>query len=302
MDTLENVYPPFAPSCDPPGQQFRLADGRRLGYAEYGSTTGTPVVLFHGLFGSRLQRHPDDGLLTELNIRLIVPERAGFGLSDPHRGRGLSDFAADVVTLADALSLDRFAVLGVSCGAPYALACAAQLRSRVTRVAIVSGIGPVRTRADGDGVQWFHRTLFTLAKCVPPLLALPLGLFRLGLRWHPDKTWARLQRTLPACDQRTVTAAAVRELLLADMREAFRGGTHGVISDIAALSRPWNFAVDAITAPLDIWHGDQDITAPLRMAQQLHRALPHARLHTVPDAGHFLIVDRWYQILSELRG
>jgi hypothetical protein len=35
-------------------QQIKLHDGRMLGYAEYGSSEGTPVFYFHGFPSSRL--------------------------------------------------------------------------------------------------------------------------------------------------------------------------------------------------------------------------------------------------------
>lgn len=95
-----------------------LSDGRRLAYAEYGAANGIPVFLFHGLPGSRLSW----GLLPNnpfpKGLRLIAPDRPGYGGSDPKPGRSLLDWVDDVVELADALAIDRFAVLGVSGGGP----------------------------------------------------------------------------------------------------------------------------------------------------------------------------------------
>jgi hypothetical protein len=49
---------------------IRLADGRRLAFAEYGDPEGKPVLLFHGLPGSRLAWGllPGDPLPTDLRI------------------------------------------------------------------------------------------------------------------------------------------------------------------------------------------------------------------------------------------
>jgi pimeloyl-ACP methyl ester carboxylesterase len=63
-----------------------------------------------------------DAAVASLGIQYLVVDRPGFGGSDPHPGRTVTDFADDVEQLADALG--RFAVVGVSVGAPYALACA----------------------------------------------------------------------------------------------------------------------------------------------------------------------------------
>src|SRR4051794_2688416 len=89
-------------------QVLHLPDGRVLGYAEYGDPTGCPLFFFHGLPGSRLRRHPDDSIAYKLGVRIIAPERPGYGLSSFQPGRTVLDWPADVVTLADALRLDRF--------------------------------------------------------------------------------------------------------------------------------------------------------------------------------------------------
>lgn len=107
-----------------------LPDGRRLGYAEYGDSGGSPVFFLHGQPGSRLGRHHDESIATGLGARIVAVDRPGYGLSDYQSGRRLVDWPADVVALAEALNLGRFAVASVSNGGPYALACAALVPER----------------------------------------------------------------------------------------------------------------------------------------------------------------------------
>jgi len=88
----------------------QLGDGRSLGYAEYGGRGGTALIVLHGVPGGRAY---------ELNRRELVArgvwqftlELPGFGLSDPHPDGVLLDWPADVTAFADAMRLDRFAVL-----------------------------------------------------------------------------------------------------------------------------------------------------------------------------------------------
>jgi proline iminopeptidase len=35
-----------------------------------------------------------------------------------------------------------------------------------------------------------------------------------------------------------------------------------------------------------IVHGRYDVICPVRNAWELHKAMPHAELHIIPDAGH----------------
>src|SRR6266496_2748375 len=87
---------------------IRLRDGRSLAYAEWGDPAGRPVLHFHGIPGSRFERHADDGLYARLGLRYITIDRPGYGRSDPKPGRTFLDWAADVEQLADALEIDRF--------------------------------------------------------------------------------------------------------------------------------------------------------------------------------------------------
>ncbi|MEZ4679971.1 MAG: alpha/beta fold hydrolase [Caldilineaceae bacterium] len=123
-------------------QTIELSDGRMLGYAEYGDRQGLPVFHFHGGNSSRLEGQWLADAATSHHIRLLAPDRPGFGLSDPHPERTFLSWAVDVANVADALDIDRFAVMGLSGGAPHAAVVAHQLPQRVTAVALVSGLAP----------------------------------------------------------------------------------------------------------------------------------------------------------------
>src|SRR5208282_1859736 len=127
-----------------------LADGRKLGYSEYGAQRGLPVLGFHGTPGSRFMFRLVHEPARRLGLRIIAPDRPGFGLSDYQENRTLSDWANDVSALADKLGLARFGVAGISGGGPYVAACAALLPERVTAAALISPVGPLHS-PDGPG-------------------------------------------------------------------------------------------------------------------------------------------------------
>ncbi|MCP4384558.1 MAG: alpha/beta hydrolase [Hyphomicrobiales bacterium] len=93
---------------------IQLPDKRQSAYAEYGDVDGFPIFLFHGLPRSRLSWGliPDDPFSPGLHI--VAPDRPGYRKSDPKPRRTLLDWADDVVALANAVEIDRFAVAGVS--------------------------------------------------------------------------------------------------------------------------------------------------------------------------------------------
>jgi pimeloyl-ACP methyl ester carboxylesterase len=110
---------------------------------------GAPIFYFHGSPSSSLEWDLFGGetLAKRLYIRVIVPDRPGLGHSEFQPERRIGDWPADVVALANQLTLDRFAVLGYSGGGPYAAACALKIPERLTRVGIVSGTARLRNLA-----------------------------------------------------------------------------------------------------------------------------------------------------------
>src|SRR5215475_3198278 len=113
---------------------LRLADGRALGYAEFGDSGGEPFFYFHGHPGSRLEARFAESAATAAGVRIIALDRPGYGLSDWQPGRAILDWPADVTEAADLLGIGGFSVVGGSGGGPYALACAYRLPDRVRRV------------------------------------------------------------------------------------------------------------------------------------------------------------------------
>src|SRR2546429_202316 len=174
-----------------------LIDGRTLGYAEYGDPTGTPVFFFHGLPGSRRQRHPDDSIATELGARIITMDRPGYGLSDFQPGRKLLDWPDDVAQLAEALNIDRFAAIGLSGGGPYLLACAYKMPERLTSAIVISGMGPVDNPEATKGMMRSMRFGLGIARRAPWELA------RLAL-----EPTARMVRRNPTAAKKLVPMSA----------------------------------------------------------------------------------------------
>lgn len=92
-------------------RSLTLSDGRKLGYAEYGSLTGKPILYLHGLPGSRLEAATYHELGIELGVRIIATDRPGMGWSSPNPGRTLLDYPKDLEYLTNYLGLESYSVL-----------------------------------------------------------------------------------------------------------------------------------------------------------------------------------------------
>ncbi|KAJ0310688.1 hypothetical protein Brms1b_008641 [Colletotrichum noveboracense] len=129
-----------------------LPDGRKLGYSQYGLSTGKPIFYCHGLPGSRVEAGHLHEAALETGARIIATDRPGMGLSTFLPGRTLLDHPKDLEHLASHLKINEYGVMGVSGGGPYALACArAMPRDNLKAVAIVCGIGPPDIGMSGAG-------------------------------------------------------------------------------------------------------------------------------------------------------
>lgn len=274
-----------------PGRTITLQDGRRLGFAEYGEPGGQPVIGCHGTPGSRLMLAVADRPARRGRVRLIAPDRPGFGLSDPMPARRYLDFAADVEALIDHLALDRVALVGVSGGGPYALASAAYMPARVTNVLLVSSVAPVAGPEATQGLERPHRIIFGGGVRAPRLLRALTGIAGWAWRRHPDRMFERVVgMNLPA-DRPIMRRAEVRAALIAGLRDGFVRGGGPVATEVALFGRPWGFSLRDIRVPVRLFHGAIDRLVPAIMGRHLARLLPDCRAEIVPGAGHYWVFD-----------
>ncbi|MGH8582848.1 MAG: alpha/beta fold hydrolase [Gammaproteobacteria bacterium] len=280
---------------------IELADGSRLGYAELGSPGGVPVVYIHGFPASRLEARLSEAAAQHRGIRLIAVDRPGYGLSDFHPGHRLDTWPQRVTQLADRLGIGRFAVVGVSGGGPFALACAWQLGERLSRVAVVAGLGPVYEPWAVAALRWHAQVGFLLANHARPLLRPIYGVFPyLPMRFSPVTFYALLRRCTPRPDRQFLSEPAIRTGLVASIRESMRQGVRGALHELVVFSEPWRIPFDAIRVPVDLWHGGTDQVVPPLHGEFFARAIPSACWHYLAPEGHFSILRHADRILSPL--
>ncbi len=277
-----------------------LPSGRGLCYAELGAPDGFPVLYCHGFPGSRLEAEFADRGAASLGARLIAADRPGMGQSDPSPGRTILAWADDVRALADHLQLDRFSVLGVSAGAPYALACGFGLAPRIRSIAIVSGLGPPLALSEASPASSSRLGLRLVARF--PLAAT---VFSYALGWIARHASPLMLGLLSAkasrLDRRALKVRSFRSILAASLREAFRNGPAGPATDLRLLSESWGFALGEIHLPVHLWHGAADRVVSSAVGRFLERSLPECRATYVPGHGHYSLVhDYAKDILSHL--
>lgn len=280
-----------------------LVDGRRLGYAEYGAAEGRPVFYFHGFPGSRLEAVLADGAAARLGIRLLALDRPGYGRSDDLPGRRLGDWPADVAALADALELKRFGLLGVSGGAPFALACAAAFPERVKLLSLVCPLGPLGEPELTRQLPWPLRSALAMSQRFPGFFRWLGGrLLRLACRYPEGFLRALLLGASPV-DRAIFQDVGIFSAMVQSLREALSQKGRGVIADMAIYHGAWGFPLPGLDLPVRLWHGSADRTVPRALVDHLAASLPHCRARLIPDEGHFsLPLRHMEEILAAHQG
>ncbi|KAH8879483.1 hydrolase [Thozetella sp. PMI_491] len=278
----------------PISHTIRLPDGRTLGYAEFGHPDGTPLFYFHGYPSSRLEARATDALARKRHIRVIAPDRPGFGLSTFQPGRLIMDWPADIRALAEHLRLKRFAVVGCSGGGPYAMACAYALPREV-----LSGVGLVASGPPWEAgmrqMSVYRQAAYWMANYFPFLFKLTaislVGLARWLVTTRPVIRWmdgflVELRKKLereghPVSEnEEDMTPEKRRERLISVFLEPFAQGTDGLVQETQLLTQSWGFKFeDVIYDKVQIWHGKGDKNAPIAMIRYMAERLPHCELH-----------------------
>jgi pimeloyl-ACP methyl ester carboxylesterase len=265
-----------------------LPDGRVLTYEDYGDPAGFPVLSFHGGLSSRLDAAPAHDAAAASGVRLLSPDRPGIGRSSFKPGRRLLDWPDDVVAMADALGLGRFAVMGWSAGGPYAAVCAAKLGDRVTAAALLSSSVPLDQYGTTRGLTAEDRVLLQLARHAPRLCSTVMKVSIINV--SNARLLHSVMRAIPPVDRTVLREWGPPDLALAFLRESLHQGTEGNVLDYRIFGDPWGFALEEIRVPVQIWEGADDRTGPAGYREFLHRHIPHAKVTVVPGEGHLSLL------------
>jgi pimeloyl-ACP methyl ester carboxylesterase len=119
-----------------------------------------------------------------------------------------------------------------------------------------------------------------------------------ALRARPERTLDAIAAAMSPRDAEIARRPEVREILGADIAEAFRQGSRGAALDVVLLGRPWGFRLDEIRTPVFLWQGDDDVLVPPAMGRHLAEQLPDCRATFFPGEGHLLFVDHMAEIVG----
>jgi pimeloyl-ACP methyl ester carboxylesterase len=281
---------------------LELPSGRELAFTEYGDPHGTPVFGFHGTPGSHRQIEPRDEAGRAEHVRVIAPDRPGYGHSRWDPNRRLLDWPRDVAELASHLGLARFGVFGVSGGGPHAAVCAHTLGDRLLGAAIVSGVAPPDSAGWTDGMLVPNKVNFALGRRSQLLVRPIAALMMFGLKRFPDRALDGMMRDLPEFDRRILSRRELLDVLIGEARDAPATAARAMAQDYALFAQPWGFRIEDIRVPVHVFQGDADRNVPPTHGRAYADRIPDAKYHLHANEGHMLFYEHTAEILRAAAG
>lgn len=273
-------------------KDIELKDGRTLHVYDTGvndAESQLAVFWHHGTPNIGAPPEPLFAAAARLGFRWVSYDRPGYGGSSPYPGRDIAAAAEDVAHVAAALSIDRFAVMGHSGGAPHALACGALLRERVVGVISVAGMAPF----GAEGLDWFAGMAPSSA-----------GSLRAAAEGRAAKERYEASAEFDPEVFTPVDHAALAgawSWLLEVVTPALETGLDGLMDDDLAYVAPWGFDPAQVIALVLLLHGGRDRMVPSSHCAWLARRCPGAELRLCLDDGHISVLGASEAALDWLR-
>lgn len=276
--------------------------GRRVAVHVRPGTGDRTIVFCHAAPGAGVL-DPQPDVTDARGVTLIGVDRPGYGKSDPV-GTGdwpsVAAAADDVADVLAELNTGQVGVVGWSAGGRVALALAARHPDLVDRVVVAA------TPAPHEAVPWIpaeHAASLDNLGRLPAdqaLAALTEQLAPMAAAASDVDGALEVVGRSPGDDAALAEPGAAGRLA-ATVMAGFAQGATGLAADIVAYTmRPWGFEPANVAAKVLLLYGSADPIAGTAHGRWWQRALPAARLETVPRAGHLLVLPMWPRMLAHL--
>ena len=273
---------------------IKLKNGKKISFSVYGNENGFPILFCHGVNGTRVQAMKFADKANELNLKIITPDRPGYGESSPVEKRDYLEWAEEIVEFLNLLGIEKLGLMGVSAGANYALACVYKYPNRFRKVVMVSATSGAFLYRKGP-----EKRLAEMVLSHPRLLHMYMGFVDKANGKTKEMKFNLQKFGLSDSDVELFENLDIPELIEMSEREAYINGPEAPASDVLRMLKDIDFDTRAITKQITFWYGAQDRIVPLETMAFIEKIVPNYKLVIKSDAGHLLIFQHLKEILSE---
>jgi pimeloyl-ACP methyl ester carboxylesterase len=261
---------------DPARLRFETVETKRGAISTLQAGAGKPVLMLHGLGGTKASFLPTVGALAPEGRRVIAADLPGFGDSVKPIGARYDAkfFAQSVIALMDGLGLERTDIVGHSLGGRVTLEVVMHAPERFERTVLIT-----------PSLAWLReRPWAPLLRLVRPELGL--------LQPAPEALVERVVKQLIPGGNSRYAAAGIDEFLRSYTTARGRAAFYAAARNIY-LEKPEEFwaRLRSLEPPaLFIW-GGHDPLVPAAFERHVREAVPQAE-HVTLDSGHIPQVER----------
>jgi len=273
--------------------QFKLKDGRELEILDNGINSDQAIIFHHGTPGHATAWLSWLDEAAAAGVRALSYSRAGYGTSDRNPGRSVISINSDIAQVLDGKGINKFVAIGWSGGGPHALANTFEPRNvgaislagvgafGVDDLNFLEGMGPENhdefgAALKGESVitQWMNDNAVAMKNVSGNDIREAFG----GLIGDADKE---------------VLEGATADAMAVSIRSGLAVSFDGWIDDDLVFIKHWGFDLAAITKPVILWQGDQDLMVPHAHSYWLEKHIPTAKLTFIPGDGHISLGEKY---------
>lgn len=295
------VHEPLSVTSDH-ADTMTLTDNRQLAWLECGDPDGVPVMFLHGTPDSRFGALIFNDLARAAGLRVISPDRPGYGESDFYPERTLNDWSSDVRQLLDHLDIKRVILWGVSGGGAYSCVVARDLPDRVAGVLSVCGMMPATAEERANSKIFVKLGMF-LARW-PKLLGNPmfLAVYRSMAKSNTPKIRQKMLKQLPENSRQDALDANLFYFMALSGETNRKAGPAGACQEMQLYgAEAETFDFRNIKAPFTIMHGEEDINVPIHIARRVEAAIPQAKAIYYPNEAHTFWWPNRQRMIDEIK-
>lgn len=273
-----------------------LADGRNLSYTDVGSGVNGTWIHCHGIPGSRHELNHIVEDPSFKGLRVIIPDRPGYGDSTPHPDFCFASHSDDLRQLADHLQLSRFAVSGFSGGGVFAMATAHDLGNRISQLTIAATPAVPLMEDPFKYASKLTANAWLTALENPQALASELQ----TLTTSSDALSAAMLNAAGESEQRYLLSAPICHSFYTSLHTAIMQGAadaaKALARDTLMIAGRWPFPLEKLKLPTMVTHGCKDRIVHKEHQHALITQLPGAKSCLIDDCGHYGVLHHlWGQ-------